>query len=228
MEKFKVTLTDEEREALQHLVSVGKAAARKLAHARILLLADEGPGGPRRTDEDIVEALGVSPSTIARVRKRFVTESLGAALDHRPQPPRPEKVKITDAVEEQLIRLACSDPPRGVAAGPSNSWPTSWWPSGACEASRARRSAGRSKKRHPALGREDVVPAPEGGRGLRLAHGGRPGGLPVALRPGSSGGLPGRGEQATDRRGGHPGARRPGRPPASITSTSGRGRATCS
>jgi len=113
MEKFKVTLTVEERKALEHLVSVGKAAARKLAHARILLLADEGPGGPRRSDGDMIEALEVSPSTIARVRKRFVTEGFGAALDHRPQPPRPEKVKLTDSVEKQLIQLACSDPPQG-------------------------------------------------------------------------------------------------------------------
>jgi hypothetical protein len=113
MEKFKVTLTVEERAGLELMVAVGKAAARKLAHARILLLADEGPGGPRRTDEDIVAALGTSPRTIARVRKRFVTESLGAALDHRPQPPRPENVKITDPVEKQLIQLACSDPPQG-------------------------------------------------------------------------------------------------------------------
>jgi hypothetical protein len=113
MEKFKVTLTVEERTALEHLVSVSRAAARKLAHARILLLADEGPGGPRRIDEDIVEALQVSPSTIARVRKRFVTESVGAAIDHRPQPPRPERVKLTDAIERQLIELACSDPPQG-------------------------------------------------------------------------------------------------------------------
>ena len=111
MEKFKVTLTAEERQALERLVSAGKAAARKLAHARILLLADEGPGGPRRTDEEIVEALDVSPSTIARVRKRFVTEGLEAALDHRPQPPRPDKVKITGDVEKRLIELACSDPP---------------------------------------------------------------------------------------------------------------------
>ena len=113
MEKYKVTLTVEERTALEHLISVGKGAARKLAHARVLLLADEGPGGPRRNDEEIIEALHVSLSTIARVRKRFVTESVGAALDHRPQPPRPEKVKLTDAVAKQLIELACSDPPQG-------------------------------------------------------------------------------------------------------------------
>ena len=106
MEKYKVTLTDEEREALDHPVSAGKAAARKLAHARVLLLADEGPVGPRRNDEEMIEALQVSPSTIARVRKRFVTESFEAALDHRPQPPRPEKVKLTDSVEKQLIQLA--------------------------------------------------------------------------------------------------------------------------
>jgi Homeodomain-like domain-containing protein len=74
MEKFRVTLADEERELLGHVASAGKAAARKLAHARILLLADEGPGGPRRADEDITGALGVSPSTIARVRRRFVAE----------------------------------------------------------------------------------------------------------------------------------------------------------
>jgi len=113
MEKFKVTLTADERQALEHLVSAGKAAARKLTHARVLLLADEGPGGPRRTDEEIVEALQVSLSTVARVRKRFVTEGLEAALDHRPQPPRPETVKITGDVEQRLIEVACSDPPRG-------------------------------------------------------------------------------------------------------------------
>src|SRR3954462_13672601 len=118
MVKFKVTVAVEERKGLEHVFSVGKAAARKLAHARILLLADEGPGGPRRPDEDIVEALSVSPATIARVRKRFVTESLEAALDHRPQPPRPEKVKIIDAVEKQLIQLACSDPPQGRCCWP--------------------------------------------------------------------------------------------------------------
>ena len=143
MEKFKVTLTVEERTGLEHLVSVGKAAARKLAHARILLLADEGPGGPRRTDEEIVEALHVSPSTIARVRKRFVTESVGAALDHRPQPPRPEKVKLTDAVEKQLIELACSDPPQGRCCWTLQLLADRLVALDVSRASRARRCAGR-------------------------------------------------------------------------------------
>jgi len=113
MEKFKVTLSAEERQALDRMVSSGKAAARKLVHARILLLADEGPGGPRCSDEEIVDTLNVGLSTLLRVRRRFVTEGLESAIHPRPRPPRPEKVKIQGEVEQHLIRLACSDPPAG-------------------------------------------------------------------------------------------------------------------
>jgi transposase len=113
MIRYKVTLTVEERQQLEKLVSSGKGAARKLTHARILLLADEGDQGPGRTNAAIVEALGVGERTVERVRKRFVTESLAAALHPRPQPPRPDKVKIKGPVEKQLIQLACSDPPPG-------------------------------------------------------------------------------------------------------------------
>jgi hypothetical protein len=112
MDKYRVTLTAEERAELEQLVSTGKAAARKLIHARILLLADTSPG-LIRTDDDIVTALGIGPRTIARVRQRFVTEGILAALDHKPQPPRPDKIKIKGDVEQQLVRLACSDPPEG-------------------------------------------------------------------------------------------------------------------
>ena len=50
MNKYRVTLTVEERAELERLVSVGKGAARKLTHARILLLADTatGPNMPTR------------------------------------------------------------------------------------------------------------------------------------------------------------------------------------
>jgi hypothetical protein len=75
MEKYRVTLDAEKRAALERLVSVGKAACRKLTHARVLLLADavhgEGSHG-----EDILGALGTSVWTIARVEKRIVTDEL--------------------------------------------------------------------------------------------------------------------------------------------------------
>jgi DNA-binding transcriptional LysR family regulator len=109
MEKYMVSLAPEERVELQRLVNAGKAAARRLAHARILLLADRDD----RPDEEIVTALGVSLRTVERVRKRLVTQGLDAAIDHRPQPPRPDKIKIRGDLEQELIELACADPPRG-------------------------------------------------------------------------------------------------------------------
>lgn len=108
MEKDRVDLTDEERDALKGLLSKGKAAARRIAHARILLLADAGQG-----DDAIAAAVAVSTRTVNRVRKRLVTEGLDAAMGPKPQPPRPDKVKIKGDVEQQLVRVACSDPPEG-------------------------------------------------------------------------------------------------------------------
>src|SRR5438477_12726650 len=110
MTKYKITLTPEERAGLARWVAVGKAAARKLTHARILLLADTA--GEERTDQEIADALGTSTPTIARVRQRFVTQGIAAAVSPRPQPPRPDKVKITVDVELELIRVPCSDPPQ--------------------------------------------------------------------------------------------------------------------
>jgi hypothetical protein len=113
MEKYRVTLSSEERETLASLVSKGKAAARKLLRARVLLLADEGPEGPGKADTDIVDALGCGQRTISRVRRAFVTEGIEEAISRKPQPPRPNKVKINGDVEKKLIQVACSDPPEG-------------------------------------------------------------------------------------------------------------------
>ena len=63
--KYIVTLTDEERQMLQALLSRGKAAARKLTHARILLKADAAAGGPGWKDESVAEALEVGRASLA-------------------------------------------------------------------------------------------------------------------------------------------------------------------
>src|SRR4051812_41041197 len=93
MDKYRVSLDADERATLQRLIAVGKGAARRLTHARILLLADTASGAAR-PDTDIADALGASLRTVERVRRRLVTEGLQAALHPRPQPARPAKVKI--------------------------------------------------------------------------------------------------------------------------------------
>ena len=112
MDKYRVSLKAEERAALEGLLSKGKVAARKIVHARVLLLADDSQG-ERRADDEIVSALMVGSRTVSRIRKRFVTRGFLAALDHKPQPPRPDKIRIKGDVEQRLVRLACSDPPEG-------------------------------------------------------------------------------------------------------------------
>lgn len=113
MKKYKVTLTDEERQQLSSLIATGKAAARKLAHARVLLHADAAPGGPAWTDQRIAEAVAVGRATVERIRQRFVEQGLEAALNPR-QPDRPRRPRKLDGrAEARLIALACSAPPYG-------------------------------------------------------------------------------------------------------------------
>ena len=113
MKKYVVTLTAEERQALLDLIAAGKAAALKLAHARILLKADQADGGPAWPDQRIAEALEVSTATIERVRQRFVERGLEAALVRKPQE-RPSRQPTLDGrAEARLIALACSAPPEG-------------------------------------------------------------------------------------------------------------------
>jgi hypothetical protein len=111
--RFLVTLTAVEREELNALISAGKASAKKLAHARILLKADQAEGGPSWPDEVIAEAVEVSSDTVARVRQRFVEQGLEAALVRKRQD-KPSRERILDgAAEAKLIAVACSEPPAG-------------------------------------------------------------------------------------------------------------------
>lgn len=107
MNKHTIQLGQGQRLALQHLVSTGTAPARKLQHAHILLKSDSSEQGPKWSDQQIHEALGVSLATIWRVRQRFLTEGLDDALNRRPQPERPEKRRLDGEQEAHLIALAC-------------------------------------------------------------------------------------------------------------------------
>src|ERR1035437_7624668 len=110
--KYIVTLTGPERAMLQAMLSRGKAAARKLVHARILLKADASSGGPAWNDQEIAEGLEVGRATVERVRREFVEEALDAALERRK--PRRQYARVLDGDgEAHLVALACQKPPEG-------------------------------------------------------------------------------------------------------------------
>ena len=110
--KYKVTLTDDERENLTRLVSKGKAAARKITRARILLLADDSQAGASWSDERIVEALGISRRTVERTREKCVESGLEGALTHK-RTPRPQTKRLDGEAEARLVQLACTEAPDG-------------------------------------------------------------------------------------------------------------------
>ena len=114
MKTHRVRRTDDERQALETLVRKGRAAARKLTRARVLLKADEGAAGPGWTDEAIAAALEVSSGTVERLRKRAVLEGPLAALAHRPSPTPPRR-RLDGRAEAQLIALSCGAAPDGRA-----------------------------------------------------------------------------------------------------------------
>lgn len=105
MKKYLVDLTDDERAMLQALVRRGKAQARTVTRARILLHAERGA-----TDAEIVTALGVGLATVERTRRRFVEEGV-EALKERPRPGA--RRRLSARAEARLVAEACSQAPAG-------------------------------------------------------------------------------------------------------------------
>ena len=106
--RYRVTLTGDEREQLQRLVSGGKGAVRRIKRAQILLAADA-----KSSDQAIAINVGAGTSTVYRTKQRFVEEGLEQALSESPRPGAPRKLNASD--ESLLIAVACSRPPGGRA-----------------------------------------------------------------------------------------------------------------
>ena len=113
--RYRVTLTQAERDHLESLGRFGRGASKKLLAARMFLLCDRGPHGPDWPVAEVAQAVGRSVRTVERCKKRFVEEGLEAALRRKPQC-RPSREIIFDGqFEARLLALACCDAPEGFA-----------------------------------------------------------------------------------------------------------------
>lgn len=112
--KYLVRLDSSERERLEQLVKVGKAAAYKRQHAQILLKADIGAEGSGWNDSEIAEAFDVSTRTVERVRQRLVESGMEAALSRAKQE-RYRMPRLDGDGEARLVTLACSTAPEGYS-----------------------------------------------------------------------------------------------------------------
>jgi transposase len=106
--RYRVELSQTERDELKALLNRGRHAARKLKRAQILLAADAGA-----SDEEIARSVGVGGSTVYRTKRRFVLGNLEAALREEPRPGADRK--LSGKEEALLVATACSNPPKGRA-----------------------------------------------------------------------------------------------------------------
>ena len=125
--KYVVRLPEEERARLRTLIGRGARPGARLTHARILLKADQGEGGPGWTDAAIAGALEVHPTTVARVRRQYVERRAGRPRWTRKRPDRVYARKLDGAAggapgRPRLQRAAG----RAASAGRCACWPTSW------------------------------------------------------------------------------------------------------
>ena len=120
----KVLLTSEQRNKLENISRNGHAPAKKILHAQVLLMCDEGTQAQRKwTDEEIGSALNIHRNSVGRIRKRFLEQGIEPSLNRRAprsgslrdriSPPNPPK--LNGEQEAQLIALCCSTPPEGRA-----------------------------------------------------------------------------------------------------------------
>jgi transposase len=112
--RYKITLTQAERDQLTAMTRHGKASAAKFMHARALLLCDAGPLGDPWKVADVAAALGVTTRTIEHLKERFVEEGLTEALERKGRV-RPPKVTYDGEFDARLTALACSPAPDGRA-----------------------------------------------------------------------------------------------------------------
>ncbi|WP_287307876.1 IS630 family transposase [Mesorhizobium sp.] len=104
--RYRVELSQAERDELNTMLKGGRHAARKLKRAQILLAADAGS-----SDEEIARVAAVGGSTVYRTKRRFVEGNLEYAMSELPRPGAERK--LTGKEEALLVATACANPPAG-------------------------------------------------------------------------------------------------------------------
>src|SRR5215831_4364122 len=110
--KHIVRLTPECRQRMEDIASNGWAPAKKITHARVLLMSDQNHDGWSH-DHEIARALGLHINTVGRIRKRFVCQGEQPALNRKPRLTPAIAPKLDGQAEAALVMICCSTPPDG-------------------------------------------------------------------------------------------------------------------
>jgi hypothetical protein len=111
--KYRVVLPPDVRAGLEALARNGSAPAKRMAHARVLLMADADHPDGRSHDAEFAKALGLHANTVARVRRQYPTAGAAAAVDRKPRATPPVPPRLDGAAEAHLVAICCSPAPAG-------------------------------------------------------------------------------------------------------------------
>ena len=109
----RIKLSKEERTHLEELTKRKSVAAKKVIKARSLLLCDESEHGSAWSDLKVMEATGIKPATLERLRARCCEVGPLQALERKPQAKPSREPIVTGDIEARLTALACSQAPDG-------------------------------------------------------------------------------------------------------------------
>lgn len=110
--KYVLKLTPEERGELEQVVKKGKAAAWKIQRAQALLQCDQGQAGAGWIDDQVAQAYGCTTRSLESWRKQAVEHGPLSLLERKPQT---RAGKLDGEKEARLVKLACSQAPKGWA-----------------------------------------------------------------------------------------------------------------
>jgi DDE superfamily endonuclease len=113
--KYRIELSEEQRQELMEISKNGTKAAKQVNHANVLLMADDNAVAGRWRDEDISQALNMHINTVAGIRKNFVLKGVKPAIQRKQRETPPTPPKMDGKQEAHLIAICCSDPPSGRA-----------------------------------------------------------------------------------------------------------------
>lgn len=112
--KYAVRISEDERSELMKIIKKGKASAKEILHANILLATDD-TRKPKLTVIEAAEVCSTTSTTVQKIRKQYVQGGLTTALKRKKRKKPPVEAKITGEVEARIIALACGKPPDGFS-----------------------------------------------------------------------------------------------------------------
>jgi len=116
MESDVITLTQEQRKALERFAKNGVHNAHLITRANVILDLDRSNKKEHLRINRICEYNKVSRQAVNNIRKAFLqAESMESFLTRKKRETPPVPAKVTGEVEARIIALACSEPPQGYA-----------------------------------------------------------------------------------------------------------------